>query len=105
MMKAKIDFISVSCYRSNNAYESKVDSERQEYSLNKFRIKGQMQWPNIPGDLYSITNGTLISIEKVKDEMFAKKMMGDGVAFLSVQARLFHLVTELFQPYLKPIIP
>lgn len=46
-------------------------------------FKKKVNMPYEPGNLYSITDGTLIRIETVKDEMFAKKMMGDGVAFLS----------------------
>ena len=46
-------------------------------------FKKKIDLPCEPGNLYSITDGTLLSIEKVKDEMFAKRMMGDGVAFIS----------------------
>ncbi len=46
-------------------------------------FKKKVDLPYEPGNLYSITDGKLISIEKVNDEMFAKKMMGDGVAFIS----------------------
>ena len=33
-------------------------------------------------DLYSIANGEVISITRVNDKLFAKKLLGDGVAFL-----------------------
>ncbi|WP_099466949.1 PTS sugar transporter subunit IIA [Konateibacter massiliensis] len=46
-------------------------------------FKKKIDLPYEPGNLYSITNGKLIGIEKVEDEMFAQKIMGDGVAFIS----------------------
>lgn len=46
-------------------------------------FKKKTELPCEPGHLYSITDGTILSIEKVRDEMFAQKMMGDGIAFQS----------------------
>ncbi|MEY8353854.1 PTS glucose transporter subunit IIA [Lachnospiraceae bacterium 54-53] len=46
-------------------------------------FKKKADLPYEPGRLYSITDGKLISIEKVNDPMFAQKMIGDGVAFIS----------------------
>lgn len=46
-------------------------------------FKKKVDFPYESGNLYSITDGKLISIEKVNDEMFSQKMMGDGVAFIS----------------------
>lgn len=46
-------------------------------------FKKKIDLPYEPGNLYAITNGKLINIAKVKDEMFAQKIMGDGVAFIS----------------------
>lgn len=36
-----------------------------------------------PGTLGSITQGKVMPVTEVKDEMFSQKMLGDGVAFLS----------------------
>lgn len=46
-------------------------------------FKKKADLPYEPGKLYSITDGKLISIEKVNDATFAQKIMGDGVAFIS----------------------
>ena len=35
-----------------------------------------------PGNIAAVVSGQIIPIEKVKDEAFAKKMMGDGVAIV-----------------------
>ena len=50
MKSAKIDFIAVNCYRSNVGCDAKPGTERKEYELNKFGIKGQLQFPNYPGE-------------------------------------------------------
>ena len=36
-----------------------------------------------PGTLGSITQGKVMPVTEVKDEVFSQKMLGDGVAFLS----------------------
>jgi len=41
-----------------------------------------------PGVLYAITSGQIIGIEQVKDEMFAGKMLGDGLAFISTNGEV-----------------
>ncbi len=50
MKKAKIDYIAVNCYRSNVAYDAKPCEERKEYELNKYGIKGELQFPYYPGE-------------------------------------------------------
>jgi PTS system beta-glucosides-specific IIC component len=40
-------------------------------------------------DLYSIANGEVISITRVNDKLFAKKLLGDGVAFLLSDGKIY----------------
>jgi len=40
-------------------------------------------------ELYSIANGEVISITKVNDKLFAKKLLGDGVAFLLSDGKIY----------------
>lgn len=56
MKRAKIDFISVNCYRSNTAFMPPADAPAREYGLNKFGIKGEMVWPIVPGTYALCTN-------------------------------------------------
>ena len=56
MKKAKIDFIAVNCYRSNTAHDAKPGTERLEYELNKFGNKGDIQFPNYPGEFALCAN-------------------------------------------------
>ena len=46
-----------------------------------FSRKTVLPWEE--GTLYAITEGTVMGVDRVKDQMFAEKMMGDGVAFNS----------------------
>ena len=39
--------------------------------------------------IYSPVNGEMIPITDVKDEVFRKKMLGDGVAFVPVEGRFY----------------
>ena len=39
--------------------------------------------------IYSPVNGKMIPITDVKDEVFRKKMLGDGVAFVPVEGRFY----------------
>jgi len=54
-----------------------------------------------PGVLYAITSGQVIKIELVKDEVFAEKMMGDGLAFVSIDGEVVSpcngVITAIFQ--------
>jgi len=54
-----------------------------------------------PGVLYAITNGDVIRIEQVKDEVFAEKMIGDGLAFVSKDGEVVSpcdgVITAIFQ--------
>ena len=54
-----------------------------------------------PGVLYAITSGRVIKIEQVKDEVFAQKMMGDGLAFVSEDGEVVSpcdgIITAIFQ--------
>ncbi|QAT62929.1 MULTISPECIES: PTS sugar transporter subunit IIA [Tissierellales] len=40
-------------------------------------------------ELYSIANGEVISITRVNDKLFAKKLLGDGVAFLLSDGKIY----------------
>ena len=46
--KAKIDFIAVNCYRSDVG-KAPDPSFTREIGLNKYGIKGQFEYPNLPG--------------------------------------------------------
>lgn len=39
--------------------------------------------------LYSITNGKAFPLEQVSDEMFSKKILGDGIAFESLDGAVY----------------
>lgn len=56
--------------------------------------------PSEPGTLYAITDGEVIGIDHVADEMFSQKMLGDGIAFKSLDgiviAPCHGVVTTLF---------
>lgn len=39
--------------------------------------------------LYSIANGKTLPLEQVKDEMFSKKILGDGIAFESLDGAVY----------------
>ena len=42
--------------------------------------------------LYAMANGQSIAIEDVPDEVFATKMMGDGIAIPSIRRIFFHII-------------
>ena len=40
-------------------------------------------------EIKSIVNGRIFPIEEVKDDMFSKRMMGDGIAFLPTEGKVY----------------
>ena len=45
------------------------------------------------GEIKSPVSGKTYSIEKVKDEMFSKKMMGDGIAIKPTSSKIYAPIT------------
>ncbi|GAB6110218.1 glycoside hydrolase family 1 protein [Fusibacter bizertensis] len=54
--KAKIDFISLNCYRSNTAKYCAEDTEEVPYQLNKSGVKGNLTFPKVPGMYQLVVN-------------------------------------------------
>lgn len=54
--RAKIDFIAVNCYRSNVGMDSAPDSIFQPQLMNKSGRKGELIFPNFPGEYALTTN-------------------------------------------------
>lgn len=57
--EAKIDFFALNCYRSNTAKACGIDEEPREYKLNKSGVKGNLEFPKVPG-LYQLTENPYV---------------------------------------------
>ena len=56
---AKIDYFAVNCYRSNVAKDAPLDSEQKAYLLNSTGVKGNFQFPVVPGE-YALTRNPFV---------------------------------------------